>query len=136
MRRREFITHSTTLVGLGLVAEAFESCTTTTVTPKPNTNFTIDLTSAANSALNTVGGVLYTQGIYVVHTGQSTYIALSPYCTHQGCGVTYNAGSKQFDCPCHGGKFDLNGNVLSGPPSSPLGQYQVALSGTTLTIKG
>lgn len=136
MKRRDFLTNSSALLGVGLLAQALDSCSTTSVTPKPNANFTIDLTSAANSALNTVGGVLYTQGIYIVRTTQSTYIALAPYCTHEGCGVTYNSASKQFDCPCHSGKFDIRGNVVSGPPPSPLNQYKVSLSGNILTVTG
>ncbi|MBS1505131.1 MAG: Rieske 2Fe-2S domain-containing protein [Bacteroidetes bacterium] len=136
MKRRDFLTNSSTLLGVGLIAQALDSCSTTSVTPKPNANFTIDLTNSANGALNTVGGVLSTQGIYIVRTGQSTYIALAPYCTHEGCGVSYNSSVKQFICPCHNGKFDLNGNVVSGPPPSPLSQYKVTLSGTTLTVTG
>jgi glycine/D-amino acid oxidase-like deaminating enzyme/nitrite reductase/ring-hydroxylating ferredoxin subunit len=41
--------------------------------------------------------------------------ALSPVCTHAACIVSFNAAEKSWDCPCHGGRFDLNGKVLSGP---------------------
>lgn len=136
MKRRKFLTNSSRIFGIGIIAQTLEDCSTTSVTPKPSAKFTLDLISSANSALSTIGGILYTQGIYVVRTAQSSYIALSPYCTHQGCAVNYNSSTKQFDCPCHGGKFDINGNVVSGPPPSPLGQYQVTQNGTTLTISG
>jgi glycine/D-amino acid oxidase-like deaminating enzyme/nitrite reductase/ring-hydroxylating ferredoxin subunit len=42
--------------------------------------------------------------------------ALSPTCTHAGCIVSFNAAEKSWDCPCHGGRYDLNGKVISGPP--------------------
>lgn len=46
--------------------------------------------------------------------------ALSPVCTHAGCIVSWNAVEKSWDCPCHGGRFDTTGAVLTGPPRSNL----------------
>ncbi|MGV3545559.1 MAG: Rieske 2Fe-2S domain-containing protein, partial [Pedobacter sp.] len=51
--------------------------------------------------------------------------ALSPVCTHAGCIVSFNAEEKSWDCPCHGGRFDLDGKVLCGPPLSALKQVDV-----------
>ncbi|MFI5452941.1 FAD-dependent oxidoreductase [Pedobacter sp. UC225_61] len=45
---------------------------------------------------------------------------LNPVCTHAGCIVNFNAVEKSWDCPCHGGRFDLEGNVLCGPPRKNL----------------
>lgn len=42
--------------------------------------------------------------------------ALNPTCTHTGCIVNFNASEKSWDCPCHGGRFNLDGKVLNGPP--------------------
>ena len=39
-------------------------------------------------------------------------------CTHLGC-VLRPAG-RELVCPCHGGRFDLHGRVLSGPPREDL----------------
>jgi len=46
--------------------------------------------------------------------------ALNPVCTHAGCIVNFNAAEKSWDCPCHGGRFDLDGKVLTGPPRKDL----------------
>ncbi len=46
--------------------------------------------------------------------------AISARCTHRGCVVAFVAANKDFECPCHGGKFDVDGAVVSGPPKSSL----------------
>jgi cytochrome b6-f complex iron-sulfur subunit len=50
-------------------------------------------------------------------------LAFSAICTHEGCTVTYQPGESVIWCPCHDGRFDLNGRVLSGPPPRPLPKY-------------
>ncbi|MDO0823333.1 ubiquinol-cytochrome c reductase iron-sulfur subunit [Desulfosporosinus nitroreducens] len=47
-------------------------------------------------------------------------IAFSRVCTHLGCIVLWNAEGQQFECPCHGGIFNANGDVVEGPPPKPL----------------
>jgi len=46
--------------------------------------------------------------------------AFSPICTHLGCLVKWSNIQKEFVCACHGGKYDINGNVIAGPPPKPL----------------
>lgn len=46
--------------------------------------------------------------------------ALSPVCTHAGCIVNFNAAECTWDCPCHGGRFAIDGSVLTGPPTKGL----------------
>lgn len=41
--------------------------------------------------------------------------ALNPVCTHAKCIVDWNNSEKSWDCPCHGARFDIDGNVLTGP---------------------
>jgi cytochrome b6-f complex iron-sulfur subunit len=41
------------------------------------------------------------------------FYAVSSICTHLGCIV--HVAEEGFQCPCHGSKFNKNGNVMSGP---------------------
>lgn len=51
-----------------------------------------------------------------------TIHALDPVCTHAGCIVNFNAAECTWDCPCHGGRFAIDGKVLTGPPTKGLEQ--------------
>jgi len=46
--------------------------------------------------------------------------ALSAICTHLGCIVKWDKNKEELFCPCHMAKYDLNGNVKSGPAPKSL----------------
>jgi Rieske Fe-S protein len=57
--------------------------------------------------------------VYLVMIG-SEVRALDSTCTHLGCRTRFNAETNRIECPCHGGVYDVTGNVVSGPPPAPL----------------
>ncbi|MFO0840654.1 MAG: ubiquinol-cytochrome c reductase iron-sulfur subunit [Phycisphaerae bacterium] len=65
------------------------------------------------------------KAVGVVRT-EKGYRAFSLVCTHLGCIVHWNGASRQFECPCHAARFDVNGRVVAGPPPRPLPEYGVA----------
>jgi glycine/D-amino acid oxidase-like deaminating enzyme/nitrite reductase/ring-hydroxylating ferredoxin subunit len=52
--------------------------------------------------------------------------ALNPTCTHAGCIVKWNQTEKSWDCPCHGGRYDVNGKVITGPPTKDLQKLDIS----------
>lgn len=52
--------------------------------------------------------------------------AISTTCTHLGCIVSLS--DTGFACPCHGSRYDQDGNVTGGPAPKPLAWYAVTLA--------
>jgi glycine/D-amino acid oxidase-like deaminating enzyme/nitrite reductase/ring-hydroxylating ferredoxin subunit len=40
---------------------------------------------------------------------------ISPTCNHMGCSINWNNAEKTWDCPCHGSRFNMYGEMLNGP---------------------
>jgi Rieske Fe-S protein len=72
--------------------------------------------------------------LMLVRTAEREVRAISTTCTHLGCSVHWQADRKQFYCPCHNGVFDLDGNVISGPPPRQLDTYRVELEGDNVFL--
>lgn len=62
------------------------------------------------------------------------FIALSAVCTHLGCIVKWVDEKGEFLCPCHGGQFSANGQVLAGPPPKALENYPVEVVDQDLLV--
>jgi cytochrome b6-f complex iron-sulfur subunit len=62
------------------------------------------------------------------------FIVLSRVCTHLGCLVNYDKARQLLICPCHNGIYDLNGNVVSGPPPRPLPTFSFKIKGDNIEI--
>ena len=70
----------------------------------------------------------------VLRTPAGDLRAFSAVCTHLTCTVRYEGDTGTLFCPCHNGRFDLAGNVLSGPPPRPLETYAVEISGPDIIV--
>jgi len=54
--------------------------------------------------------------------------ALSSVCTHLGCVTRFQPDKGIIACPCHGSRYNLDGEVIAGPAPRPLPTFQMSLS--------
>jgi len=73
----------------------------------------------------------------LLRTSTTDLVAFSQKCTHLGCVVFFQAAENRWHCPCHEGNFETaTGNVISGPPTRPLGRIAVEVRGDTIWALG
>ena len=52
-------------------------------------------------------------GVYRSEENQVSQVDI--VCPHLGCELVWNPDERTWDCPCHGSRFDYEGNLLEGP---------------------
>ena len=57
-------------------------------------------------------------GAYRDEAGKLHLVNLT--CTHMGCELNWNPAERSWDCPCHGSRFSVDGEILHGPAVQPL----------------
>ena len=77
--------------------------------------------------------VLPEQKLYLFHATQG-FIAMSAVCTHLGCMTRYEEGQERIFCPCHGSRFDNEGEVTGGPAPRPLDRKHLSLEDGELVV--
>jgi len=70
----------------------------------------------------------------LVNTQEGKLLAFSAVCTHLTCTVSYEVSTGTLYCPCHNGRFDMAGNVVSGPPPRPIEVYAVEVAGEDIFV--
>lgn len=100
----------------------------------------IDINS--ETALQNVGGAVKKKisgvnggsTIIVVRTSETTFVALSAICTHQGTEVGLPSNNV-ITCPNHGSRFNAtNGSVVNGPAASPLPKFTATYDANKNTV--
>lgn len=74
--------------------------------------------------------------LYVLTEDGQNFIAMSNICTHLGCRVRWIGDQEQFFCPCHNAAFDMEGQVVSGPPPRALDRREVRIEDGQIYVRG
>ena len=137
--RREFLKQTGIALGAatlaGSLSEILASCSSSTSPNVTHGTTTVNISALTSDGQFLVDSTVSPDGtpILVIRQNATTYTALSMLCTHQGCQVNSPSGGT-ISCPCHGSKYNLQGDVITGPAPSPLKSYSVVLNATAGTI--
>nr|BFE79885.1 hypothetical protein GCM10020093_024860 [Planobispora longispora] len=85
----------------------------------------VDRLAAGQGAVLKVGG----KQCAVYRDDDGHIHAVSAVCTHLGCVVGFNDAERTWECPCHGSRFDVDGQVLQGPATEPLDRFELPDAG-------
>lgn len=97
--------------------------------PTPSTFESLVLSFEHYPALKEIGGVATVDqpelllSLILVRLDANRLISLWRICPHGACDVTFERAAQELVCPCHGSRFDVDGNLLLGPAERPLTSY-------------
>ena len=93
--------------------------------------------NVSGTALVDVGGAALVEsvaGLFLIsRASATTFVAIDAVCTHEGCTVT-GANAEGYVCPCHGSRYNRNGQVLAGPAKASLRQYATTFTDGIVAI--
>ncbi|HEX9079794.1 MAG TPA: Rieske (2Fe-2S) protein [Desulfuromonadaceae bacterium] len=78
------------------------------------------------------GALVYREARLAVIREKGELYALDLVCTHLGCTLAVTPSG--LTCPCHGSRFDREGNVLKGPADRPLKRYAVQVDRDGISV--
>jgi cytochrome b6-f complex iron-sulfur subunit len=138
IKRNDFL-KSLGLKGASLMAiycgaSALSSCQNESeVAPTGTVDFTLDLTNASYSALNTVGKYITINKVVIARISATSFAAVTQICSHEGQPqVMYNGSG--FSCPAHGATFSITGEKTNNVSSKGITAYKTTLTNTSLRV--
>ncbi|MFC1917429.1 Rieske 2Fe-2S domain-containing protein [Chloroflexota bacterium] len=74
------------------------------------------------------------KGAWIINKDNKDITVFDPRCTHLNCPYYWDKEAEIFLCPCHDGKFDIQGNVIGGPPPRSLDKIQIDIAEDTIFV--
>jgi Rieske Fe-S protein len=124
MKRRTFLVRLWQ-GGAGLIAAAGAWTTWDLLRPRPAIGFGGKVRAISPDAVPDTGIVEVPAARSYLAKIEGEVVALSEKCTHLGCRVPWCESSGEFECPCHGSKFNRAGEYRAGPAPRGLDRYPV-----------
>ena len=135
--KREFINYILTGALMALAVTAAYSLSRYIMPPEGTETAVSSVVAGKMGALLPNSGKIFKFGDkpgLLINTAGGELLAFNAVCTHLNCTVQYDPQARYIWCPCHNGRFDLNGKVISGPPPRPLEQYKVNIRGEDIVV--
>lgn len=108
------------------------------VSAGPLENYPIGLPTLFSFTRSKINGwekTVSSYGVYIYRETNDLVKAYSNICTHLACRVNWIEDEEIFFCPCHDGGFNIDGEVVAGPPPRPLFEYETKVEDDTLFIR-
>jgi cytochrome b6-f complex iron-sulfur subunit len=137
MDRKEFLItlgKGAAVAGIASLCVGCAANNTDVPTAPTGVDMTLDLTQSGNQALNTVGGSIVKDGIIIGRSDNTSFVAVSSACTHQGTTIQFQLNNNRFYCNNHGSTYALDGTVTNGPATRSLTKYNTTFSGNSLRV--
>ena len=101
---------------------------------------TLDLTDETLSKLKDEGQALWLtdEKVLTVNVDGTTIRSFTAVCTHSSCSDAWSLGGGNFNCGCHGSRFNSSGKVVQEPARSDLAEFSTQRDGDNenlVTIK-
>ncbi len=105
----------------------------------------VDFDISAVPAMQQAGGAVKKKfgehnngrSVLVIRSGETSFIAMTAVCTHQGYEVNLPAGEGgSLLCPCHESEFDsTTGEVIKGPATASLQMFKTSFDASNNIVK-
>lgn len=134
MQRRGFLKILTSILGLSALGTLAYPLFRYLFFVKTTSRATAIMVAQAGLPVGAAENLLVGETPAIIIHKPTGYIVLSRVCTHLGCLVNYSKSRQLLICPCHNGIYDLDGNVVSGPPPRPLEKLPFKIEGGNIKI--
>ena len=90
---------------------------------------------AVGQTVAATGQLLEPLPLAITRVNDASVAAVSRICTHEGCTVDLpSAPGRSLDCPCHGSRYLVTGQVINGPAMRALASFPATIEGSQVVV--